>query len=52
MTEFMMATIVLQSFPKSLLTAIENGDSEVVNMVLGIMMESDSNIRFTTKHGM
>ena len=40
------------SFPKSLLTAIENGDSKVVNMVLGILMESDPNIRFNIKHGM
>ena len=40
------------SFPKSLLTAIENGNSEIVNMVLGILMESDLNIRFNMKHGM
>jgi pimeloyl-ACP methyl ester carboxylesterase len=40
------------SFPKSLLTAIENGNSEVVNMVLDILMESDPNIRFNIKHGM
>src|SRR5919198_2183536 len=40
------------SFPKSLLTAIENGDSKVVNVVLGILMESDPNIRFNIKHGM
>jgi pimeloyl-ACP methyl ester carboxylesterase len=40
------------SFPKSLLTAIENGNSEVVNMVLSILMESDPNIRFNMKHGM
>jgi pimeloyl-ACP methyl ester carboxylesterase len=40
------------SFPKSLLTAIENGDSKVVNMVLGILMESDPNIMFNIKHGM
>ena len=37
---------------KSLLTAIENGNSEVVNMVLDILMESDPNIRFNIKHGM
>jgi hypothetical protein len=43
---------VASSFSKSLLTAIENGDSDVVNIVLGIMMESDSNTRFNTKHGM
>ena len=40
------------SFPKSLLTAIENGHSEVVNTVLGIMMKADSNTRFNMKHGM
>jgi hypothetical protein len=40
------------SFPKSLLTTIENGNSEVVNMVLDILMESDPNIRFNIKHGM
>jgi hypothetical protein len=40
------------SFPKSLLSAIENGNSELVNMVLGILMESDPNTRFNMKHGM
>ena len=40
------------SFPKSLLTAIENGNSEVVNLVIGILMESDPNTRFNVKHGM
>jgi pimeloyl-ACP methyl ester carboxylesterase len=40
------------SLPKSLVTAIENGDSKVVNMVLGILMESDPNIRFNMQHGM
>ena len=35
-----------------MITAIENGNSEVVNMVLGILMESDPNIRFNIKHGM
>jgi pimeloyl-ACP methyl ester carboxylesterase len=40
------------SFPKSLLSAIENGDSKAVNMVLGILMESDPNIRFNLEHGM
>ena len=47
-----MATMLLHRFPKSLLTAIENGNSEVVNMVLGILTESDPNIRFNIKHGM
>jgi hypothetical protein len=35
-----------------LLNAIENGNSEVVNTVLDILMESDPNIRFNMKHGM
>jgi len=43
---------IASSFPKSLLTAIENGDSKVVNMVLDILMESDPNIRFNLQHGM
>ncbi len=43
---------IASSFPKSLLTAIENGDSKAVNMELGIMMESDPNIRFNIQHGM
>ena len=43
---------IASSFPKSLLAAIENGNSEVVNAVLGILMESDPNIRFNIKHGM
>jgi dienelactone hydrolase len=40
------------SFPKSLLTAIENGDSKVVNMVLDILIDSDPNTRFNIQHGM
>ena len=43
---------IASTFPKSLLTAIENGNTEVVNMVLGILIESDPNIRFNMKHGM
>ena len=43
---------IATSFPKSLLSAIENGDSKAVNMVLGILMESDPNTRFNMKHGM
>ena len=43
---------IASSFPKSLLTAIERGNLEVVNMVLDILMESDPNIRFNIKHGM
>jgi len=42
----------VSSFPKSLLTAIENGDSKVVNMVLDILIDSDPNTRFNVKHGM
>jgi pimeloyl-ACP methyl ester carboxylesterase len=40
------------SFPKSLLTAIEDGNTEVINTVLDILSESDPNIRFNMKHGM
>ena len=40
------------SFPKSLLTALDNGDSKSVNMVIDILMEFDPNIRFNIKHGM
>jgi pimeloyl-ACP methyl ester carboxylesterase len=40
------------SFPKSLLTAIDNGNSESVDTVIDVLMESDPNIRFNMKHGM
>ena len=40
------------SFPKSLLTAIDNGNSEVVNTFLNNLSESDPNIRFNMEHGM
>jgi pimeloyl-ACP methyl ester carboxylesterase len=40
------------SLPKSLLTAIENGNQEIVNTVFGILMDSDTNIQFNMKHGM
>jgi pimeloyl-ACP methyl ester carboxylesterase len=43
---------IASSFPKSLLIAINNGDSKVVNMVLGILMEYDPNMRFNIQHGM
>ena len=43
---------IASTFPKSLLTAIENGNTEVVNIVLNILIESDPNIRFNMKHGM
>jgi dipeptidyl aminopeptidase/acylaminoacyl peptidase len=40
------------SFPKSLLTAIENGNDKIVNNVIEILMDSDINIKFNMKHGM
>lgn len=40
------------SLPKSLLTAIENGNREIVNTVFDILMDSDTNIQFNMKHGM
>ena len=43
---------IASSFPKSLLAAIENGDSKVVNMVLDILIDSDPNTRFNIQHGM
>lgn len=36
---------------KSLLDAIEEGNSEFVNMTLYNLMESKSNIKFNIKHG-
>lgn len=40
------------SFPKPLLTAIEEGNSEVVNAAITNLMESDPNVRFNVLHGM
>jgi pimeloyl-ACP methyl ester carboxylesterase len=40
------------SFPKPLLTAIDDGNSEFVNTTITNLMESDPNIRFNIKHGM
>jgi cephalosporin-C deacetylase-like acetyl esterase len=40
------------SLPKSLLTAIENSNREIVNTVIDILMDSDANIKFNIKHGM
>ena len=40
------------SLPKSLLTAIENGNREIVNTVFDILMDSDTDIKFNMKHGM
>jgi len=39
-------------FPKSLLTAIDNGNSEFVNTFLNNLSESNPNIRFNMEHGM
>jgi pimeloyl-ACP methyl ester carboxylesterase len=39
-------------FPKSLLTAIDNRDSEFVNTFLNNLSESDPNVRFNLEHGM
>jgi alpha-beta hydrolase superfamily lysophospholipase len=39
------------SFPKPLLTAIEEGNSEVVNAAITNLMESDPNVRFNVLHG-
>jgi len=40
------------SFPPSLLKCIQDGDEKVVNTVIEILMETDSNIKFNIKHGM
>jgi alpha-beta hydrolase superfamily lysophospholipase len=42
---------IASNFPKPLLTAIEEGNSEVVNSTITIL-ESDPNIRFYVKFGM
>ena len=39
-------------FPKSLQTAIDNGNPEFVNTFLSNLSESDPNIRFNMEHGM
>jgi pimeloyl-ACP methyl ester carboxylesterase len=43
---------ITSSFPEPLLTALEEGNSELVNSTLTDLMESDSNARFNMKHGM
>lgn len=43
---------ITSSFPESLLTALEEGNSEFVNSTLTDLMESDPNARFNMKHGM
>ena len=40
------------SFPKPLLTVIEEGNSEVVDAAITNLMESDPNVRFNVLHGM
>jgi pimeloyl-ACP methyl ester carboxylesterase len=40
------------SFPESLRLAVENGNIEVVNTVVGILSDLDANVRFNLKHGM
>jgi len=39
------------SFPSPLLKAIDDGNKMVVNTVIEILMETDSNIKFNIKHG-
>jgi hypothetical protein len=39
-------------FPKSLLSAVENGNAEVVNTVMSILIDFDNNTKFNMKHGM
>ncbi len=43
---------IASSFPESLLTAFEEGNSEFVNSAIADLMESDPNSRFNMKHGM
>jgi pimeloyl-ACP methyl ester carboxylesterase len=43
---------IASSFPKPLLTAIEEGNSKLVDTTITALMESDPNIRFNIKHGM
>ena len=40
------------SLPKSLISAVEDGNAEVVNIVIAILMDFDNNIKFNMKHGM
>lgn len=43
---------ITSSFPESLITALEEGNSELVNSTITDLMESDPNARFNMKHGM
>ena len=43
---------ITSSFPESLSTALEEGNSEFVNSTITDLMEADPNARFNMKHGM
>jgi pimeloyl-ACP methyl ester carboxylesterase len=43
---------ITSTFPKSLLNALNEGDSQFVNSTITDLMESDPNTRFNIKHGM
>jgi pimeloyl-ACP methyl ester carboxylesterase len=43
---------IASSFPKPLLTAIEEGNSKLVDTTITALMESDPNVKFNIKHGM
>ncbi|MGB7633830.1 MAG: alpha/beta fold hydrolase [Nitrososphaeraceae archaeon] len=43
---------IISAFPESLLTALEEGNSEFVNSTLTELMESDPNAKFNMIHGM
>ncbi|MDN5867972.1 MAG: hypothetical protein L0H55_11325 [Candidatus Nitrosocosmicus sp.] len=43
---------IKSSLPKSLLDAIESGNSQLVNTTFEDLMKSDQNVRFNMKHGM
>ena len=43
---------ITSAFPKSLLNALDEGDSKFVNSTITALMESDPNTRFNVKHGM
>jgi len=42
---------ITSSFPESLSTALEEGNSEFVNSTITDLMEADPNARFNMKHG-
>lgn len=42
--------VIASNFPRLLLTAIGEGNSEVVNITITTLMESDPSIRFNAKH--